>query len=143
MLPARGGSCPPAPRPFGPTAESVSPTDPLKKGDWEIVSDILWPRKAPRLIDARARLSIHLSVGFVLRSSPRSVRVQCLENCVCPQTPHSAFDGKFHLASLLFLIRPLTLNLTSDLLDSPYLLYRRPPALGVRGGGGGGGEGAV
>ena len=52
--------------------------------------------------------------------------MQCLENCVCPQTPHSAFDGKFHLASLLFLIRPLTLNLTSDLLDSPYLLYRRP-----------------
>ena len=30
------------------------------------------------------------------------------------------------MASLLFLIRPLTLNLTSDLLDSPYLLYRRP-----------------
>ena len=38
-------------------------------------------------------------------------------------------DGKFHLA--LFLFRPLTLNLTSDLLDSPYLLYRRSLALGV------------
>ena len=86
--------------------------------------------KPPRLIDARlARLSIHLlSVGFVLRAFVPEER-GCLENlvnCGCPQTPHSVFDGKFHSASLLFLIRPLTLNLTSDLLDSPYLLYRRP-----------------
>ena len=41
--------------------------------------------------------------------------------CICD------CDGKFHLA--LFLFRPLTLNLTSDLLDSPYLLYRRSLAL--------------
>ena len=84
--------------------------------------------KPPRLIDARARLSIHLSVGFVLRAFVPE-ELGCLENLVnygCPQNPHSVFDGKFHSASLLFLIRPLTLNLTSDLLDSPYLLYRRP-----------------
>ena len=130
MLPAGGGSCPPAPRPFGPTAESVSSIDPLKKGDWEIVSDILWPRKAPRLIDARARLSIHLSVGFVLRSSPRSVRdVSFLRLLTLHLTESFIWPRSFSLS-----IRPLTLNLTSDLLDSPYLLYRRPPALGVRGG---------
>ena len=63
MLPASGGcSCQPALPPVRPTQSALS--DPLKKGDWEILSDILWPRKAPLLIDAR--LSIRLSICLTM-----------------------------------------------------------------------------
>ena len=95
-------------------------------------------------------LSALQAVGLVRRNINRKLGLATHIISVM-HAPHSAFDGKFHLASLLFLIRPLTLNLTSDLLDSPYLLYRRSPSEsesesdcrsgGAPGGGGGGGGG--